>query len=254
MRFRPCIDIHEGRVKQLVGSSLENGDCGGVVTNYVSDKSPAYYASLYKRDGLAGGHVIMLGQGNEEAAREALSAYPGGLQIGGGITPVNAREWLEAGATKVIITSYVFQGGTIDKNRLEEISSLVGADRLVLDLSCKKQGGCYYVATDRWRQLSDFRVGHRTLVQLAAYCSEFLVHAVDAEGKMAGIDEMLLTILMDSPVTVTYAGGIKSIEDLETIDKLCRGKVDATAGSCLDIFGGSGLRYQDVVEFDRARR
>ncbi|MFW6413696.1 MAG: phosphoribosylformimino-5-aminoimidazole carboxamide ribotide isomerase [Verrucomicrobiota bacterium] len=254
MRFRPCIDIHDGRVKQLVGSTLNDERSEQVVSNYVSEKSPAYYASLYRRDGLEGGHVIMLGRGNESAAREALAAYPGGLQVGGGITPENAQEWLDAGAEKIIITSYVFQQGTIDKVRLKEISSLVGSDKLVLDLSSRKLGDNYYVATDRWQQVSAFKVDLETLIDLADYCSEFLIHAVDSEGKMAGIDEELLAILAECPLPVTYAGGIQNLKDLHKIDTLCSGKVDATAGSCLDIFGGRGLRYRDVVEFDRARR
>ena len=116
--FRPCIDLHDGRVKQIVGSSLsDNGD--GLKTNFETDRSPAWFAELYKKDGLRGGHVIMLGKGNEKAAKEALLAYPNGLQIGGGITAYNALEYLEAGASQVIVASWIFPDGNLDFNRLE---------------------------------------------------------------------------------------------------------------------------------------
>ena len=254
MRIRPCIDLHQGKVKQLVGETLTDSNADKVKTNFIADKSAAYFAQLYKDDGLEGGHVIMLGPENEEAAKSALSTYPNGLHIGGGITYHNALDWLEAGADKIIITSYVFRNGTIDMKRLNNVSKLVTPQNLVLDLSCKKHDSVYYVATDRWQKLSNYQVSEKTLHNLAPYCSEFLIHAVDAEGYMAGIDHNLLNILTKSPVTVTYAGGIQSMEDLERIDSICEGRVDATVGSALDIFGGNKIRYRDAVEFDKAHR
>src|SRR5208282_1311250 len=142
--FRPCIDLHEGKVKQIVGGSL--GDAG-LRTNFVSEKPARWFAELYKRDGLTGGHVIMLGPGNENEARAALAAYPGGLQIGGGINRDNAQSWLDAGASHVIVTSWVFREGRVDWNRLGELVKTIGKERLVLDLSCRKR--------DEWRVTGD---------------------------------------------------------------------------------------------------
>src|SRR3954469_7578430 len=116
--FRPCIDLHEGKVKQIVGGTLAAAP-GALRTNFVSDHSAAWYAELYKRDGLKGGHVVMLGSGNEAEARAALSVYPGGLQVGGGINSENAHSWLEAGASHVIVTSWVFRDGRLDRERLD---------------------------------------------------------------------------------------------------------------------------------------
>ena len=124
--FRPCIDLHEGRVKQIVGGSLDTAE---LRTNFVSEKSSAWFAELYKRDGLKGGHVIMLGPGNEEAALEALRAYPGGLQLGGGINAENARKYLDTGASHVIVTSWVFRDGRVDWERLNELVTMIGRSR-----------------------------------------------------------------------------------------------------------------------------
>lgn len=258
MRFRPCIDLHEGRVKQIVGGTLKDRPGDGLMTktNFESERPAEYYARLYKRDGLEGGHVIMLGGGNERAAESALSAYPGGLQIGGGITPDNAPEWLRKGAAKVIVTSYVFRDGRICWDRLNELIQTVGVERLVLDLSCRKTvDGSYVVATDRWQKLTQFEIASENLARLAEKCAEFLVHAVDVEGRQTGIDEQLVRLLSQySPLPTTYAGGVRHLDDLFRIEKLGRGKIDATAGSCLDIFGGNGLKYTDAVAFDQARR
>jgi phosphoribosylformimino-5-aminoimidazole carboxamide ribotide isomerase len=248
--FRPCIDLHEGKVKQIVGGTL--GGAGAPRTNFVSERSSAYYAELYRRDGLAGGHVIMLGPGNEEAGRAALRAYPGGLQIGGGINLENAGGYLKDGASHVIVTSWVFQAGKVDWERLAALVKAIGRDRLVLDLSCRRREGEYFVVTDRWQKFTELAVNRETLETLAASCAEFLVHAVDVEGLCRGIDVELVEKLGQwTPIPVTYAGGANSLADLEAVTRLGQGKVDLTIGSALDIFGGTGVRYADVVEFNQ---
>ena len=255
MRFRPCIDLHEGVVKQIVGSSLTDQITDHILTNYVADKPPAYFASLYRDNGLTGGHVIMLGPGNEAAAREALEAYPDGLQVGGGITPENAGNWLAAGAAKVIVTSVVFKNGRIYWDVLNRLKQDIGPDKLVLDLSCRFRDGAYYVVTDRWQRFTDFQLNPGNFAQLAAYCSEFLIHAVDVEGKQQGIDERLLSSLNNwTDLPVTYAGGIRNMRDLLRVETLGQGTIDATVGSSLDIFGGSGMTFAEAVLFDKARR
>jgi phosphoribosylformimino-5-aminoimidazole carboxamide ribotide isomerase len=249
--FRPCIDLHEGKVKQIVGGTLTDAP-GAVRENFVSEKSSAEYAALYRNDGLRGGHVILLGPGNEAAARPALAAYPGGLQLGGGVTLDNAQGWLSAGASHVIVTSWVFQAGRVVFERLAQLQQRVGKERLVIDLSCRRRDGEYWVVTDRWQKFTDVRVTPATLEQLADSCAEFLVHAVDVEGLCRGIDRELVEILgQSSPIPATYAGGASSLSDLEEVTRLGRGRVDLTIGSALDIFGGSGVRYQDAVEFNR---
>jgi phosphoribosylformimino-5-aminoimidazole carboxamide ribotide isomerase len=249
--FRPCIDLHEGRVKQIVGGTLsESGS--GLRTNFTSPHSSSWYAGLYKRDGLKGGHIIMLGEGNEAAAIEALQAYPGGMQIGGGIHIDNARYYLEKGASHVIVTSWIFRDGKIEWDRLQRLVDKIGKDRLVLDLSCRKRGDSYYIVTDRWQTFTSETVSSRTLEQLAGFCDEYLVHAVDVEGLCLGIDTYLVRMLADySPISTTYAGGAKSVEDLEQVTEIGRNRIDLTIGSALDIFGGSGVRYEDVVAFNR---
>jgi phosphoribosylformimino-5-aminoimidazole carboxamide ribotide isomerase len=253
MEFRPCIDLHGGQVKQIVGSSLTDDD-RTVKTNFVSSQSPAYFAELYKRDSLTGGHVIMLGTGNETAARKALSAYPGGLQVGGGITAENAEAWLDAGASQVILTSYIFSGGELNQSNLKRIFKLLGRERLVLDLSCRSKDGEYYIVTDRWQRFTNWKVNSDTLKFMADFCCEFLIHAVDVEGKQAGIDEKLLEIMAEhSPITSVYAGGIRSLDDIRLVTEKGRGRVAFTIGSALDIFGGK-LKYREVVEFTRSRQ
>lgn len=252
--YRPCIDLHEGKVKQIVGGTLGENS-GGLRTNFVSEKPSAWYAELYKRDGLAGGHVIMLGPGNEAAAREALAAYPGGLQVGGGINADNARAWLDAGASHVIVTSWVFQNGALDEERLRALVKSVGKARLVLDLSCRRRGGEYIVVTDRWQKFTNMAVSCETLQALAASCAEFLIHAVDVEGLCRGIDLGLVEKLGEwTPIPTTYAGGANSIDDLAAVTRSSFGKIDLTIGSALDIFGGSGVRYADAVAFNRAQK
>ena len=240
-------------MKQIVGGTL---DSGGLRTNFVSDQSAAWFAELYRRDGLTGGHVIMLGAGNEAEARAALTACPGGLQIGGGVNADNALDWLDAGASHVIVTSWVFRDGRVDWERLAQLVKLLGKERLVLDLSCRVRDGNYFVVTDRWQKFTDVTLSAETLKKFSASCAEFLVHAVDVEGLCCGIDGALVQKLGEwSPIPVTYAGGASSLADLETVTRLGQGKVDLTIGSALDIFGGSGVRYADCVAFNlRIRR
>ena len=238
-------------MKQIVGGTL-GGDPGRLQTNYVSDRPAAWYAELYQRDGLQGGHVIMLGPGNETAARAALQAYPGGLQIGGGVNLDNARGWLEAGASHVIVTSWVFRDGQMDLERLSQLVEAIGKPRLVLDLSCRRRGQDYFVVTDRWQKFTDLAISRESLEKLAAWCAEFLIHAVDVEGQCCGIDQELVSNLgLWSPIPTTYAGGASSLGDLETVTQLGQGRIDLTIGSALDIFGGSRVRYDDVVAFNR---
>lgn len=252
MRFRPCIDLHNGRVKQIVGSTLTDGDSERPRINFSSDFPPSHYSRMYRQDNLTGGHVIMLGPGNEEAAIDALTAWPGGLQIGGGISSGNAALWLERGASHVIVTSHVFHDGLLDEQRLQALCRKVGRRHLVLDLSCRFRDDGYYVVTDRWQKFTRLKISDRVLEELAGYCDEFLVHAVDVEGKCMGVDERLLHLLAENtPVPVTYAGGVATMADLELVRKSGRGNLDVTVGSALDIFGGTGLRYREVVELCR---
>jgi phosphoribosylformimino-5-aminoimidazole carboxamide ribotide isomerase len=252
--FRPCIDLHEGKVKQIVGGTLSDAP-GQLHTNFISDRPASWFAELYRRDNLKGGHVIMLGAGNENAARSALGVFPGGMHVGGGINAVNARGWLDAGASHVIVTSWVFRDGHLDAVRLAELFRAVGPERLVLDLSCRKRGDDYFVVTDRWQKFTDLKINAETLNTLAASCSEFLVHAVDVEGLCRGVDEELVALLGQfSPIPTTYAGGASSLADLETVTKLGQGRIDLTIGSALDIFGGTGVRYEDVVAFNRRQK
>lgn len=252
--FRPCIDLHDGKVKQIVGGTLSD-NAASLRTNFVADKPAAWFASLYKRDGLKGGHVIMLGPGNETAAREALEAYPGGLHVGGGINLENARGWLEAGASHVIVTSWVFRDGALDSERLQALVEAIGRERLVLDLSCRRRGDDYFVVTDRWQKFTELKLSRETLERLAASCNEFLIHAADVEGLCGGIDSELVEKLADwTLVPTTYAGGAKSLADLESVTQVGRGRIDLTIGSALDIFGGTGVKYADAVAFNRDHR
>jgi len=250
MRFRPCIDLRNGRVVQIVGGTL--GDAPeALVTNFETERAPADYARIYQADNLTGGHVIALGPGNHEAALAALRAFPGGMQMGGGITPDNARAYLDAGASHVIVTSYVFRDGRVDAERLQQLIDTVGRERLVLDLSCRKRGEAYWVVTDRWQRFSELAITPETLAQLADSCVEFLVHGVDVEGLRLGIDATLVELLgAHSPIPVTYAGGARTLADLELVKQRGRGRVDLSIGSALDIFGGD-LPYRAVVDWQR---
>lgn len=257
MRFRPCIDIHNGKVKQIVGGSLaDSGDLAA--ENFVSVQDAPYYARLYRREGVQGGHVILLNPASSpyyEATRAqalaALRAYPGGLQAGGGIHDGNASDYLDAGASHVIVTSFVFKDGCLNYTNLDKIRSAVGKERLVLDLSCRKRGEEYFIVTDRWQKFTETVLNEWTLETLACYCDEFLVHAVDVEGKANGIEEELVWMLGNwQGIPVTYAGGVGSFEDLEKLKTLGKDAVDVTVGSALDIFGGE-MPYRKVLEICR---
>lgn len=244
MRFRPCIDLHHGKVVQIVGGSLNEDNQTALRTNFTSDHTAAHFARLYRKADLPGGHVIALGKGNEAAALGALNAWPGGMQYGGGITPANAGLYLEAGASHVIVTSYVFANGRIDHDRLAELVKAVGKQRLVLDLSCRLRNGKFHVVTDRWQKFTEQCVDAASLASLAGSCAEFLVHGVDVEGLRQGIQEELIVLLGKySPCPVTYAGGVHRLSDLDRVKQLGQGRVDLTIGSALDIFGG-------IVAFD----
>lgn len=252
MEFRPCIDIHNGKVKQIVGSTLrDSGDTAQ--ENFISNRDSTYFARLYQKDGLRGGHVILLNgrdspyyEATKQQALAALAAYPGGLMAGGGMTPDNAGEFLDAGASHVIVTSYVFSDGRVNYENLEKLVSSVGRSHLVLDLSCRKRDGQYYIVTDRWQKFTDETVTPELLDHLSGYADEFLIHAVDVEGKVAGIETELVTLLGRwNRIPVTYAGGVGSFEDLEELRRAGNDHVNVTIGSALDLFGGS-MPYEKV--------
>lgn len=244
MEFRPCIDLHDGKVKQIVGETLNTE----LIENFVSQHDSTYYAELFKRDGLRGGHVIMLGPNNEQAAKAALEAYRGGLQVGGGITAQNAQQYLDAGASHVIVTSYIFKDGKLNWDNLHAIVEQVGKERLVIDLSCKSRDGKWFVVTNQWKQFSDFEVNAANIAELEQYCDELLVHAVDVEGKQSGIQQSLVKDLAEwTTIPTTYAGGARSLEDIKLFHELSGGRLGLTIGSALSIFGGT-LDYETALE------
>lgn len=255
MEFRPCIDIHNGSVKQIVGSSLRDQN-DAARENFVAKQDAAFFARLYQEYGIRNGHIILLNpvsspyyNETKKQALSALAAYPGGLQVGGGITPDNAKEFLNAGASHVIVTSYVFKDGHIQYDRLKELVKTVGKDRLVLDLSARMKEDHYYIVTDRWQKYTDVELTEETLNMLASYCDEFLVHAVDVEGKANGIEKTLAARLGDwGKLPVTYAGGVHNFEDLSILKQLGRDRVHVTIGSALDLFGGN-MKFEEVLRF-----
>jgi len=251
-RFRPCIDLHEGQVKQIVGGTLDS-DSEELRTNFVSERPPRWYAERYAEDELRGGHVIKLGPGNDEAAAEALAAFPGGLQVGGGIRADNAAKWLERGASHVIATSFLFDSdGRFLESNLDKLVTEVGRERLVIDLSCRRDGDGWRVAMNRWQTLTELPLSSASLDNLSSSCAEFLIHAADVEGKCEGVDRELVSLLGSWANTpVTYAGGARHLDDFRLVDEVGRGRVDLTIGSALDIFGGDGARYADCVAFHR---
>ncbi len=247
-KFRPCIDLHQGQVKQIVGGSLNDQ---GADTNFVSQYDAAHYANLYRTHNLTGGHVIALGPGNKEQALSALAQWPQGLQFGGGVNAENAAEFLDAGASHVIVTSYLFENGQFSWQRLEEIKQVTGAERLILDLSCRRTATGWNIATDRWQTVTDTPVNAETLRSLSEHCAEFLIHAADVEGLQSGIDEDLVTLLGNAcTIPVTYAGGARSLDDLKLVNTLSGGKVDLTIGSALDIFGGQGVTLEECIHWN----
>jgi phosphoribosylformimino-5-aminoimidazole carboxamide ribotide isomerase len=252
MKFRPCIDLHDGMVKQIVGSTLTDDNPNTVLTNFIAEKPPAWFAEMYRADKLTGGHIIKLGPGNDAPALEALAAWPDGMQIGGGITAENAGQWLDSGASHVIVTSDVFRDGNIDWSRLRKLVDAVGKDRLVLDLSCRMKNDEYFIVTDRWQKFTKVVIGPDILEKLAVECDEFLIHAADVEGKCSGIEVGLVEKLAAwSPIPTTYAGGVRNESDLQLIKDVGEGRLDVTIGSALDIFGGNSISYKAAVDFCR---
>lgn len=255
MEFRPCIDIHNGKVKQIVGGSLKD-EGNQAKENFVAEQDAAYFAEFYKKDKIRGGHIILLNPSDssyyKETKRQALLAlrtYPGGMQVGGGIHAENAKEFIEAGASHVIVTSYVFKDGKINYNNLEKILAAVGKEHLVLDLSCRKKDGDYYIVTDRWQKFTEEKITPELLDKLKEYADEFLVHAVDVEGKASGIEVPLAEMLGDwGRIPITYAGGVGSFEDLKQLKEYGKGRLNVTIGSALDLFGGR-MAYKEVLQY-----
>ena len=254
MKFRPCIDIHNGKVKQIVGGSLRD-EGNQAITNFSSEQDADFYAKMYKKDGLKGGHIILLNSKQSEyyeatkaQALRALSAYPNGLQIGGGITAENAKEYIDAGASHVIVTSYVFEDGEVNWTNLDKLVNAVGKNHIVLDLSCRKKDGNYYIVTNRWQTFTNVKINKEILEKFAKYCGEFLIHGVDVEGKSSGVELELVKLLSDwNGIPITYAGGIGSMEDLKEFENASKGKLDFTIGSALDLFGGK-IPYEKLIK------
>ncbi|KAJ2971576.1 hypothetical protein NUW58_g9377 [Xylaria curta] len=216
----------------------------------------------------------MLGPGNDGAAREALAAWPRHLQVGGGINDKNAALWIENGASKVIITSFLFPDGKFSQERLDAVLTALGGDKnkLVIDLSCRRQDDDrWFVAMDKWQTITDMEITQgefnifrfsmyhladeavceESIRSLEPYCSEFLIHAADNEGLQKGVDERLVEKLAAwCAIPVTYAGGGRNLDDLELVKRLSHGRVDLTIGSALDCFGGSGVKFDDCVKWN----
>ncbi|QUM81190.1 phosphoribosylformimino-5-aminoimidazole carboxamide ribotide isomerase [Moritella sp. 5] len=248
-QFRPCIDLHQGKVKQIVGGSLNDQ---GAATNFISQYDAAYYADIYRQHDLRGGHVIALGPNNETEVLKALDAWPQGLQFGGGVNSSNAAQYIAAGASHVIVTSYLFDGDEFSWEKLAQLKALIGKEHLILDLSCRKTAQGWYIATNRWQTITSTVINADTLAQLSEHCAEFLIHAADVEGLQNGIDQELVTLLgQHTRIPVTYAGGARSIDDLALVEQLSKGKVDLTIGSALDIFGGSGITLQQCIDWNK---
>ena len=250
-KFRPCIDLHDGKVKQIVGGTLTDG-VSDPVENYVSRQAAETYASMYAADNLPGGHIIKLGPGNDKAARAALAAYPGGMQIGGGITLENGCSWLNAGASHIVVTSWLFDtDGKFREDRCRQLQAEIGKQKIVFDLSCRKLKAGWQVAMNRWQTLTNLPLNLETLDLLADYADEFLIHAADVEGLCQGIDRELVKMLgVWGRAPVTYAGGTARLEDVQLVSEISGGRVDITVGSTLDIFGGSGVKYADLVAWN----
>jgi phosphoribosylformimino-5-aminoimidazole carboxamide ribotide isomerase len=249
-KFRPCIDLHEGKVKQIVGGTLNDE---GAEENFVSKKSPSWYAEKFHESDLKGGHVIQLGPGNLQAAREALAAWPGGLQLGGGVSLENAGEWIEAGASQVIVTSWLFdQDGNFLRDRLKALAEEIGMEKIVVDLSCRQVADGWKVAMNRWQTVTEMVIDLDIIDHLSQYCAEFLIHAADVEGQCSGVDVPLVELLGQwTGCPITYAGGVRGLEDLKLINEASAGRLDATVGSALDLFGGSGVTYNELLAWNR---
>ncbi len=250
-KFRPCIDLHNGEVKQIVGGTLSDNQ-GELKTNFTSEKPSSWYAKLYAKNQASGGHIIKLGPGNDVAAQNALEAWPGHLQIGGGINPSNAQKWLDFGASHLIVTSFLFEKNQFSWSRLEEMVAITGKDRLVIDLSCRRVEEGWAVATNRWQTVTSTLITADLISKLEVYCAEFLIHAADVEGLQQGIDEDLIKFLSNCvSIPTTYAGGARNIDDLRLINELSSGKLDLTIGSALDVFGGEGCTFSECIDWNQ---
>ncbi|QRG39406.1 phosphoribosylformimino-5-aminoimidazole carboxamide ribotide isomerase [Candidozyma auris] len=272
-KFRGCIDIHAGQVKQIVGGTLTKDDVSPTdkaQENFVSTKPSSYYAQLYREHNVEGCHVIKLGTNpaNNEAAQLALETWPNHLQVGGGITIDNADAWLNMGASHVIVTSWLFTKNThdewnLDMERLIKISNKIGKENLVVDLSCRRVIGdddeiSWFVATNKWQTITKCKLSSELLDMLSEFCDEFLIHAADVEGLCKGIDAELVENLGEwcprgYEGKITYAGGAKSASDLALVEQLSRGKVDLTYGSSLDVFGGELVKLSEVLEWNERK-
>lgn len=252
MQFRPCIDIHNGKVKQIVGSSLRDAN-DYAKENFVSEKGADFFADLYKEKNLKGGHVILLNskdsefyEATKEEALRALEAFPKGLGVGGGITDENAGEFLHAGASHVIVTSYLFEDGRLSKEKMEKLRDVAGREHIVFDLSVKRFEDGYHIMSNRWQVKTDEVLTPKLLKKLEGYCDEYLIHAVDVEGNNNGIETTLVEELSEyEGNAVTYAGGIHSYEDIEILRKAGKGRIHFTVGSALDLFGGK-LSFEKI--------
>jgi len=253
-KFRPCIDLHEGKVKQIIGGTLTDTG-GGPKENFVSDHEPAWFADLYRQGEVRGGHIIQLGSGNVDAAHEALAAWRGGMQLGGGVNLSNAVDWLEAGASQVILTSWLFDDeGEFLEKRLKELAAEVGREHIVVDLSCRRTKSGWTVAMNRWQTLTNIDVTHDTLDILAEWCGEYLIHAADVEGLCGGVDAELVDLLGSwGGIPMTYAGGVATMDDLTLVDERSGGNIDVTVGSALDLFGGSGVSYEELLKWNQRK-
>jgi len=251
-KFRPCIDLHDGKVKQIVGGTLTDSGAGPK-ENFVSDREPSWFADLYRRSNLTGGHIIQLGSGNRDAAKDALAAWPGGMQLGGGVNQRNAVEWIEAGASQVIVTSWLFdEGGRFLERNLRALADEVGRENIVVDLSCRRTKSGWTVAMNRWQTLTNIDVTHATLDTMAEWCGEYLIHAADVEGLCGGVDAELVDLLGAwAGVPMTYAGGVAGMDDLRLIDERSGGNIDVTVGSALDLFGGDGVEYEELLVWNQ---
>ena len=254
MQFRPCIDIHNGKVKQIIGGSLRD-EKDAALENFVSEKHASDYANLYKEKGLKGGHVILLNNRDseyyEETKKEAIGAlrvYPNGLQIGGGITDENAKEYIDLGASHVIVTSYLFEDGRFSLSKMKKLADAVGREHVVFDLSVKCFEDGYHIMADRWQTKTEEVLTTQVLERLGEFCDEFLIHAVDVEGKAGGIEERLVESLRSyDHHPLTYAGGVHSLDDIRLLKRIGEDRIHVTVGSALDLFGGT-LSFEEIVK------
>lgn len=245
MKFRPCIDLHDGKVKQIVGETLTDNQ---TIENFISKNGAEFFAKIYKEAKLTGGHIVMLGPGNRDEAIKALHAFPGGMQIGGGLNDENYKEYLDEGASHIIVTSFIFSDKEIDLEKVKRISNSAGSKKLVIDLSCKLKNNNYYVVSNKWKDFTNFKITKDSLGMLSKYCDEFLIHAADVEGKKNGADLRLIELLSEiTDIPVTYAGGIQNLDDVKEVSKSGNNKIDLTIGSALDLFGGN-IKIQELLK------